>query len=100
MFFSALFFYIVSVYVLLGSQTVEAKGFRWHKASFPMIIKIILGLLLLFTSSKILIPCVEIMALRFGIAQSVIAATLVLGTSLPELVTAVTASRKGYGERL
>jgi cation:H+ antiporter len=36
---------------------------------------------------------------RIGIPQSIIAATLVaLGTSLPELVTAITAVRKGHGE--
>ncbi|NLK00389.1 MAG: sodium:calcium antiporter [Clostridia bacterium] len=95
-----LFFYIVSSIRFAGKpDSGGQRGFVEHKASFPMIIKIILGLLLVFTSSKILIPCVEIMALRFGIPQSVIAATLVaLGTSLPELVTAVTASRKGYGE--
>ena len=50
-------------------------------------------------SSKLLIPTVEITAVRVGIPQSVIAATLVaFGTSLPELVTVVTAVRKGHGE--
>jgi cation:H+ antiporter len=36
---------------------------------------------------------------RLGIPKSIIAATLVaFGTSLPELITAVQASRKGHGE--
>jgi cation:H+ antiporter len=46
-----------------------------------------------------LIPAVEITAIRVGIPQAIIAATLVaFGTSLPELVTAITAVRKGHGE--
>ncbi len=61
--------------------------------------KLGLGVGIVIASSKILIPAVEIGAHRVGIPQSIIAATLVaFGTSLPELVTAVTAVRKGHGE--
>lgn len=63
------------------------------------LIKLVLGIALVIISSKILIPSVEIIALRGGIPQGVIAATLVaFGTSLPELVTAITAVRKGHGD--
>lgn len=63
------------------------------------ILKLLLGIALVIGSSKILIPAVEITAIRVGIPQSIIAATLVaFGTSLPELVTAITAVRKGHGE--
>ncbi|MFZ7134068.1 MAG: calcium/sodium antiporter [Eubacteriales bacterium] len=63
------------------------------------LIKLFLGIALVIISSKILIPAVEITAGRIGVPQSVIAATLVaFGTSLPELITAVTAVRKGHGE--
>ena len=48
--------------------------------------------------SRLLIPAVEETALRLHIPDAIIAATLVaFGTSLPELVTAVTAVRKGHG---
>ena len=61
--------------------------------------KLLGGIILVVVSSKVLIPTVEVTALRIGIPQSIIAATLVaFGTSLPELVTAVTAVRKGHGE--
>ena len=41
----------------------------------------------------------EVTALKIGIPQSIIAATLVaFGTSLPELVTAVSAARHGHGD--
>lgn len=68
----------------------------------PLIIQILelfVGMALVIGSSKILIPAVEISAVRVGIPQSIIAATLIaFGTSLPELVTAITAVRKGHGE--
>lgn len=64
-----------------------------------LLLKLIAGVGLIIISSKILIPSVEISAVRIGIPQGVIAATLVaFGTSLPELVTAITAARKGHGE--
>jgi cation:H+ antiporter len=62
-------------------------------------LKLFFGIFLVIGSSKILIPAVEISAIRVGIPQSIIAATLIaFGTSLPELVTAITAVRKGHGE--
>lgn len=61
--------------------------------------KLIIGIVLVIVASKLLIPSVEEVALRFEIPKSIISATLVaFGTSLPELVTAVTAARKGHGE--
>ncbi len=72
---------------------VEKSPLSWQ------LLKLAFGIILVIGSSKILIPVVEQLALRVGIAQSVIAATLVaFGTSLPELVTAITAVRKGHGE--
>ena len=68
-------------------------------SSTLVLLKMIAGIALIIISSKVLIPTVEISAIRVGIPQSIIAATLVaFGTSLPELVTAVTAARKGHGE--
>ncbi len=66
---------------------------------YIQVLKLLIGITLVIGSSKILIPSVEITATRIGIPQGVIAATLIaFGTSLPELVTAVTAVRKGHGE--
>jgi len=66
---------------------------------YLQIIKLLIGITLVIGSSKLLIPAVEITAIRIGIPQGVIAATLIaFGTSLPELVTAITAVRKGHGE--
>ena len=66
---------------------------------YLQIFKLIIGTALVIASSKVLIPSVEITAIRVGIPQSIIAATLIaFGTSLPELITAITAVRKGHGE--
>ena len=60
---------------------------------------LILGAAMVIVGSQILIPAVEETALRLSIPDAIIAATLVaFGTSLPELVTALTAVRKGHGE--
>lgn len=65
----------------------------------PIIIKLVISLILIIFSSKILIAAVEVTAGRIGIPQSIIAATLVaFGTSLPELIMALTSVRKGHGE--
>jgi cation:H+ antiporter len=60
---------------------------------------LLLGVVMVLGGSQILIPAVEETALRLRIPDAIIAATLVaFGTSLPELVTAITAVRKGHGE--
>lgn len=57
------------------------------------------GLALVVLSAHVVIPGVTEAALRLSVPESVVSATLVaFGTSLPELVTAVTAARRGQGE--
>jgi len=100
------------ILLLLAALYIFAS-FRWAKESVsdehkqteenaPLIftiIKLISGFALIIIASNVLIPAVEITAMRMGISQSVIAATLVaFGTSVPDLVTAITAVRKGHGE--
>ena len=80
-------------------ELVEEIADHETSSSAIVMLKLVLGIALIIISSKILIPTVELGAVRVGIPQSVIAATLVaFGTSLPELVTAITAARKGHGE--
>jgi cation:H+ antiporter len=53
------------------------------------------GLILVVASARVLVPCAAEIAARIGVPDDIIAATLVaLGTSLPELITAITAIRK------
>jgi cation:H+ antiporter len=58
-----------------------------------------LGLVLVILSARLLIPAASELAVRIGVPEDVVAATMVaLGTSLPELMTALTSVRKGYPE--
>jgi len=73
----------------------EAGG----KRGWVVLVLLILGIVMVVGSSEILIPAVREIALRMRIPDSVIGATLVaFGTSLPELVTAITSARKGHGD--
>jgi cation:H+ antiporter len=64
-----------------------------------LFILVSLSMITLAVSSQILVSSATEIAIRFELPQSVIAATLVaFGTSLPELVTAISAVRKGHGQ--
>lgn len=83
------------------ADNVDDSTVSIHSEIKPIIaiLELVLGITLVIVSSKILIPAVEETALRLHIPDAIIAATLVaFGTSLPELVTAITAVRKGHGE--
>ncbi len=69
-------------------------------ASIPVVLlKLIAAVAVVVISSWVLIPAVSEAATRLQVPESIIAATMVaFGTSLPELVTAVTAARHGHGE--
>lgn len=100
-FIALLILYIIgTIRLSRKSNGVISTDFEGEDTSLiSQISKLILGVVLVILSSKILIPSVEMTAIRIGIPQSIIAATLVaFGTSLPELVTAITAVRRGHGE--
>ena len=57
------------------------------------------GLACVILGARVLVPAAAETAVRMGVPDDIIAATLVaFGTSLPELVTAVTAVRRGHPE--
>lgn len=64
-----------------------------------ILLRMLTGIGMVIVSSRILVPAVHETAMRLAVPESIIGATLVaFGTSLPELVTAMTAVKKGYGE--
>ncbi len=76
-----------------GEETEEfmSLGLSW--------LLVIGGLLLIIVGARILVPSASEIAARFGVPDDVIAATMVaFGTSLPELMTAIAAVRKGHPE--
>ncbi len=57
------------------------------------------GLVLVIAGARVLVPSASEIATRVGVPDDVIAATMVaFGTSLPELMTAIAAVRKGHPE--
>ncbi|TGN14132.1 sodium:calcium antiporter [Leptospira ilyithenensis] len=66
---------------------------------WQVLLKLAVAIGVVILSSKVLIPSVQETAIRLSIPESIIGATLVaFGTSLPELVTAIQASRRGHSE--
>ena len=79
-------------------ELMEQEVQEDHSKPIFMVLKLIAGIAIVILASQVLIPTVEVSAVRMGIPDAIIAATLVaFGTSTPELVTAVTAARKGHG---
>lgn len=68
-------------------------------SAFVTLLKLIGSIAIVVISAQILIPAVTVLAERFNVPKAIIAATVIaFGTSLPELVTAITAVRRGHGE--
>lgn len=87
----------VSDDIYTADNNLDAQDTDKHIAL--IFVKLAAGIVLVVVSSKILIQSVEITAIRIGIPESVIAATLVaFGTSLPELMMSVNSVRRGHGE--
>lgn len=83
----------------LSAETTEAEEDSSSNGTVGALFKLLVGIGLVIGSSWVLIPAVREAALRIHVPPGVIAATLVaFGTSLPELVTSVTAALKRHGE--
>lgn len=93
-----LVFYIVMSIVRSPKGGEVSQEYK-DKSALLQLFKIAIGVVLVIVSSKILIPSVQLTAERVGVPESIIAATLVaFGTSVPELMTSISAVKKGYGE--
>ena len=82
-----------------GGASLEGHQGDAAASLFLVVAKLLGSVALVVISAQVLIPAVGDAATRMQVPESIIAATLVaFGTSLPELVTAVTAARRGHGE--
>ena len=64
-----------------------------------ILLKLCGAVVVVVLSSAVLIQAVSLVADRFNIPQAVIAGTVIaFGTSLPELITGITAARHGHGD--
>ena len=89
---------MIFMYVLLKTKSLDdGEPFKASNINMSMsIIFALIGLIALFVGSGIAIHYAEKTAIFFGVPQIIIGLTIIaLGTSLPELATAITALRKG-----
>ncbi len=96
--------YLYMTYVW-AKQEINAKDRKTEADDFQLTglgkcwVMLLGGLFLVIGSARFLVPSAVEIAYRFGVPDDVIAATMVaLGTSLPELMTAITAVRRGHPE--
>jgi cation:H+ antiporter len=97
------YLYITYVWARQGSIMVLEEGEEEAGQELMGIGKcwllVVGGLVMIILGARVLVPAASEIALRFGVPDDVIAATMVaLGTSLPELMTAIAAVRKGHPE--
>ena len=109
----------VLVAALVGYMVISAYWARQHPEIIPAqaqatinrqhvlreaglsVMLLIFGLVLILGGSRVMIGSVTVICSRYGVPPEVLAVTLVaLGTSLPELVTAIAAMVKGHSELL
>ena len=98
----AVYLYVTYVWAKQGSgitpQEEEADQHELMGTGLCWLL-VVGGLLLVVIGARILVPSASEIAYRFGVPEDVIAATMVaFGTSLPELMTAIAAVRKGHPE--
>jgi len=102
------FLVLLAGYMALSVRWAKAMGGVTELEEFekdtaaPMglvIGKLLAAITLVVGASHLLIPAIQEAASRLGVPEGIVAATLVaFGTSLPELVTAITAARKDHGD--
>lgn len=104
LFLALLVLYMYTTYIWakqLGRISVEEEKPKDFELE-PLLkcwIMLLGGLAMVALGARLLVPCAAEIANRLGVPDDVIAATLVaMGTSLPELMTAIAAVRKGHPE--
>jgi len=97
--------YLYATYVWSRRGSVMVMDGVEEAAAHPLMgtgkcwLLVVTGLLMIIAGARVLVPAASEIAVRFGVPDDVIAATMVaFGTSLPELMTAIAAVRKGHPE--
>ncbi len=94
-FFVLFIFYNIFMVKKDSSPNEEKSNFS-KKEIFKGIIKIVLGIIGLKYGSDFVVNNSSELALRFGVSEKIISLTIVaISTSLPELITSITATIKG-----
>ena len=95
-------FFLVFLYYLIALARKKRSEKKAEKPRFKLsvsLILVVLGIAGIVVGSNLIVNSATTIATEIGISQRVIAMTIVaFGTSLPELVTTLTAARKGEAE--
>ena len=97
----AAYLYVTYRWARTGGEMVSAAESETDDLmSLPLAWTMVIGgLVLVIIGARILVPAASEIAIRLSVPEDVIAATMVaFGTSLPELMTAIAAVRKGHPE--
>lgn len=101
---TTLLFFAVFVYYLIGSALKSRNGNDVEKPKYKLwmsILFILLGLGGIIGGSELVVSSATNIAETLGVSQRVISLTIIaFGTSLPELVTTIVASKKGEQDLL
>ena len=93
LFFTVFIYYLIAILKNKDKNSTEDKP---KYKVFTSVIMILVGLLGIVFGSDLVVNNVASFASSIGISQKIIAVTVIsIGTSLPELVTTVTAAKKG-----
>ena len=95
-----IFFSIFIYYLIMVALKKDRKNDIIETISFPKsIIYVVLGGIMIFAGSNLAVDNSADLAKLIGVSEKTIGLTIVaLGTSLPELVTGITAAKKGESE--
>ena len=95
-------FFLVFLYYLIALARKNRKDRKAEKPRFKLPVSLLLvalGIAGIIIGSQLIVNSATEIATTLGVSERVIAMTVIaLGTSLPELVTTITAARKGEAE--
>jgi len=102
LFLLAVYMYITYLWAKNGGDRAQEGEDKSEKEAMVLVLCCVMitgGLIMVISSARLLVPSASEIAGRIGVPDDVIAATMVaFGTSVPELMTAISAIKKGHPE--